>query len=57
MFAKLGIKYGTKEATKLADTIFSTIAINSYKESVNLAKERGCFPIWDYKKEESRRSS
>lgn len=51
MLAKLGIKYGTKEATKIIDKLFETIAVNSYKESVHLAKERGCFPIWNADKE------
>jgi ribonucleotide reductase alpha subunit len=51
MLAKLGIKYGSKEATKIIDKIFETIAVNSYKESVQLAKERGCFPIWNADKE------
>ena len=51
MLAKLGIKYGSKEATKIIDKVFETIAVNSYKESVQLAKERGCFPIWDADKE------
>jgi ribonucleotide reductase alpha subunit len=51
MLAKLGIKYGTKEATKLIDKVFETIAVNSYRESVQLAKERGCFPIWNADKE------
>ena len=51
MLAKLGLKYGTKEATNLVDKVFQTIAVNSYRESVQLAKERGCFPIWDADKE------
>jgi len=51
MLAKLGIRYSSKEATELTNKIFQTIAVNSYKESVNLAKERGCFPIWDANKE------
>lgn len=46
MFAALNIKFGTPQATDLAEQIHKVIAINSYKESVNLAKERGCFPIW-----------
>jgi len=50
-FAKLGLKYGTKEATNFANEIFKTIAVNSYKESVKLAKERGAFPIWNADKE------
>ena len=51
MLAKLGIKYGTPEATKIIDKVFQTIAVNSYRESVQLAKERGCFPIWNAEKE------
>ena len=51
MLAKLNIRYGTKEATVTIDKVFKTIAVNSYKESVQLAKERGCFPIWNADKE------
>ena len=51
MLAKLGMQYGSKEATKLIDKVSKTIAVNSYKESVQLAKERGCFPIWNVDKE------
>jgi ribonucleoside-diphosphate reductase alpha chain len=47
MFASLGIQYGTSKATKLAEDIQKCIAINSYRESIKLAKERGAFPIWD----------
>jgi len=47
MLAQLGIKYGSKEATVLIDEIFKVIAVSSYKESVQLAKERGCFPLWN----------
>lgn len=49
--AAIGIKYGTPEATKIAEDIQKCIAINSYKESINLAKERGHFPIWNADKE------
>lgn len=47
MFAALGIQYGTSKATKLAEDIQKCIAINSYRESIKLAKERGAFPIWN----------
>lgn len=47
MFAALNIKYGTIEATKLTEEIQKFITTNCYKESINLAKERGCFPIWN----------
>jgi ribonucleoside-diphosphate reductase alpha chain len=51
MLAALGMKFGTPKATELAEQIHKVIAINSYRESVNLAKERGHFPIWDADKE------
>jgi len=47
MFAALGLQYGTIDASKLATKIHKYIAINSYKESINLAEERGMFPIWN----------
>jgi len=51
MLAKLGIQYGSQKATKLINKLFETIAVSCYKETVNLAEERGAFPIWDYNKE------
>jgi len=47
MLASLGIQYGSKKATKLGEDIQKCIAINSYRESIKLAKERGPFTIWD----------
>lgn len=49
--AAMGITFGTKEATKFAKNIQKVMAVNSYRESVKLAKERGAFPIWDADKE------
>jgi len=49
--AALNIKYGTNTATEIGEKINKIIAINCYAESVNLAKERGCFPIWSSVKE------
>lgn len=49
--AAMGIKFGTPEATKFVEGIQKCIAINSYRETVQLAKERGHFPIWDADKE------
>lgn len=51
MLAALGFRYGTPEATEYATEIHKIIAIESYSSSIQLAKERGAFPIWDYKKE------
>lgn len=51
MLAALGHRYGTDEATECAEEIQKTLAISAYKSSVNLAKERGAFQIFDAKRE------
>jgi ribonucleoside-diphosphate reductase alpha chain len=38
-------EYGSEEGNKLVDQVFETIAITSYKTSVELAKEKGSFPF------------
>lgn len=51
MIAALGLRYGTKEASKFQEEVHKQLAINVYTESINLAKERGCFSIWNYLKD------
>jgi ribonucleoside-diphosphate reductase alpha chain len=51
MVAAMGLTYGTKKATKISTEIHKQLAINVYKGSSILAKERGSFGIWDYEKE------
>jgi len=53
MLAALGYKYGTKEATEFSTEVHKTLSINAYLSSVNLAKERGSFPIFDFEKEKN----
>jgi len=47
MLAALNIRYGTPAATIFSIEVHKTLAIYSYKTSIDLAEERGCFPIWD----------
>jgi ribonucleotide reductase alpha subunit len=51
MLAALNIRYGTKEAIDFSEKIHKQMAMSSYESSINMAKERGSFPIWDYEKE------
>ena len=53
MLAALGLRYGTDEAINFAVEIQKTLALEAYRASVQMAKERGAFPIYDAKKEES----
>lgn len=53
MLAALGLRYGTEEATEMAVKVQQTLALSAYDSSVNMAKERGAFPIYDAKREEN----
>ena len=52
MLAALGLRYGTSEALEFAVQIQKTLAIEAYRASTIMAKERGAFPIFDAKREE-----
>lgn len=51
MLAALGLRYGTEEATKVSVSVHKALALAAYKSSVNMAKERGSFEIYDCKRE------
>src|SRR3989339_1986899 len=51
MLAALGYRYGTEEATKFSVKIHQTLAIETYRSSILLARERKPFPIFDFKRE------
>lgn len=52
MLAALGLSYGTEKATDFSELIHKTLALAAYGSSVNMAKERGAFEIFDAKREE-----
>lgn len=52
MLAALGYKYGTEEANAFSEEIHKNIALAAYRASVETAKERGAFDIFDAKREE-----
>lgn len=51
MLASLGFIYGTTEATKFAVSVHKIIAQESYRSSCIMSKERGSFPVYNFKKE------
>ena len=53
MLAALGICYGSDEGNDFSEKVHQTVAINAYKSSVEMAKERGAFEIFDAKREEN----
>ncbi len=51
MLAGMGLRYGTDEATEFAVKVQRTLACTAYGSSVNMAKERGSFPLYDANRE------
>ena len=60
MLVELGIPYESGEALTLAEKVMKTIQNEAETETIELAKERGPFPLWPvsiYKKGQPRRNS
>ena len=53
MLAALGLRYGTDEANNFAEKVHKELKLSCFRSSVQLAKERGKFPIYDHKREEN----
>lgn len=53
MLAALGIQYGSEAGNAFSLEVHKTIAIEAYRASVHLAKERGAFTIFDAEREKS----
>jgi ribonucleoside-diphosphate reductase alpha chain len=53
MIAAMGLRYGTEEATAFSEQVHKTIALEAYRSSVNMAKERGAFAVYDAEREKN----
>ena len=53
MLAALGLRYGTEEATDFSELVHKTIALSAYRSSVDMARERGAFAIYDTEREKN----
>ena len=51
MLAGMNLIYGTDEANDFSEKVHEILKINAYKSSAIMAKERGAFPIFDFKRE------
>lgn len=52
MLAALGLRYGTEEAIDFSEEIHKAVALAAYRSSVEMAKERGAFTVYNSKREE-----
>lgn len=50
IFVMLGLRYGDSESLQLASRIMKTIAETTWETSIELAKERGSFPLFQKEK-------
>ena len=52
MIAAMGLRYGTEEATAFSEGVHKTLALAAYRSSVEMARERGAFEVYDAHREE-----
>jgi len=53
MLAALGLRYGSDDAISFSTEIHKLLALEVYRSSVNLAKDRGSFPIYSAEREKN----
>lgn len=53
MIAAMGLRYGTQEATNFSVSVHRTLALSAYGSSVEMARERGAFAIYDAEREKN----
>lgn len=51
MLAAMGLRYGSDEGTAFAVQMHRTLALEAYRASVNAARERGAFALFDAERE------
>ena len=53
MLAALGLRYGSNKALDFATKVHQTLAVEAYRESVNMARVRGAFTVFNAEKEKN----
>lgn len=53
MLAALGLRYGTPESTDFSERVHRSLALAAYRASVELARQRGAFEIYDTEREKN----
>lgn len=53
MLAALGLQYGSDNGIDFAVEVQKTLAVEAYRSSVHLARDRGPFPIYDAQREKN----
>jgi len=50
LLIKLGMRYGSEESIEFIERLFATIKNEAVKASIEIAKDKGSFPEYDYEK-------
>lgn len=48
LLIKMGLRYGSEESLEFIERLFATIRNEAFKSSIEIAKEKGSFPEYDY---------
>jgi ribonucleoside-diphosphate reductase alpha chain len=51
MLAAMGLRYGSDEATDFSVKVHRTLAVEAYRSSTQMARERGAFPVYSSERE------
>jgi len=49
--AALNIQYGNDRSISMTESIYKALAVGAHRSSLQLAKERGAFPVFEYERE------
>jgi ribonucleoside-diphosphate reductase alpha chain len=50
--AMMGLRYGSDQSIEFVEKMYRALAVASYESSIDMAAERGCFPVYNYRKEQ-----
>lgn len=50
LLIKMGLRYGSDEGNEFIDSLYKFIAYHQYSASMDIAKEKGSFPQYEYDK-------
>ena len=53
MIAALGLTYGTPDATDFSEKVHKTLTLAAYRSSVEMARDRGAFPVYNTEREKN----
>ena len=53
MIAAMGLRYGTEEASNFSVNVHRTLALAAYRSSVEMARQRGAFKVFDANREKN----